>query len=63
MYTIGINFLCISHDSAGLIIPIEGHTSSVQCVCFSVDCYYVLVCVGCVGLIYRVKVSMCMCAW
>ncbi|XP_065919304.1 WD repeat-containing protein 27-like isoform X2 [Dysidea avara] len=43
------------HDPVGLVIPIEGHTGPVQCVCFSVDCYYVLVCVGCFGLIYRVK--------
>ena len=61
-YIIPVYNLYIGQDPAGLIIPIEGHTSPVRCVCFSVDCYYVLVCVGCVGLIYRVKVSLCMCA-
>jgi len=53
--------LYVGHDPVGLIIPIEGHTRPVQYVCFSVDCCYVLVCVGCVGLIYRVKVSVCAC--
>ena len=47
------------HDPVGLVIAIEEHAGPVQCVCFSVDCYYMLACVGCVGLIYRVKVSGC----
>ena len=43
------------------MISIEKDNASVQSVCFSIDHYYVLVCVGLEGLVYRVKVCACVC--
>ena len=41
------------------MISIEKDNASVQSVCFSIDHYYVLVCVGLEGLVYHVKVCVC----
>ena len=49
------------HNPSGLVITIEKETTSVQCIGFSSDCYYVMVCIGSEGLIYHVKVCMFVC--
>ena len=51
----------VGQSPSGLVISTEKENASVQSVCFSTDCYYVLVCVGLEGLVYRVKVSVCVC--